>query len=175
MATRQKQAARGHLVLLGHHTSFPLRKCLGSPILADMAIKHWHGGQVVLVWLVSFILCFVLALIVILNAEPDATSETVWLGFRFFWVLFGATWVIPITVMWISPRTGNVKNWHSGKIVLVWLLGFAATFVLMVVLTDGWSANPPPPLWQLAAVWLLVGASWAVPITWKWLSGKERK
>ena len=42
-----------------------------------MAIKHWHGGQVVLVWLVSFILCFVLALIVILNAEPDATSETV--------------------------------------------------------------------------------------------------
>ena len=77
MATRQKHAARGHLVQLGHHTSFPLPKSLGSPILADMAIKHWHGGQVVLVWLVSFILCFVLALIVILNAEPDATSETV--------------------------------------------------------------------------------------------------
>ncbi len=57
-----------------------------------------------------------------------------------------------------------IKSWHGGKIGLLWLLSFAVP----VVFGDG---NP----FFSILYWFIWGAPWVIPITWQWLSGKEKR
>ena len=65
-----------------------------------------------------------------------------------------------------------IKNWHVGKLVLLWGWGLTICVVLIRIVTDrSLIANAGPGFILLAlvvAIPLLLSA-----VTWTWLSGKE--
>ncbi len=66
-----------------------------------------------------------------------------------------------------------VKNWHFGKIVLLWVCGSLPPLVIWVIASVTRSLHVEALLVILVAT--LVSLSFLVPITWKWLSGKEKR
>lgn len=72
-----------------------------------------------------------------------------------------------------------VKEWHGGKIVLLWVVAAAATFVLIVVgvgMADCYDCTDLTNTYgQLIAVLGAVGPFIvSVVVTWRWLGGRER-
>ena len=72
-----------------------------------------------------------------------------------------------------------IKNWHWGKLVLCWVAGLtAATYAAW--LSGAITPDRTPMDKQIVAGVLVVGGLLVAPIvvfvvTWKWLSGKEKK
>ena len=60
----------------------------------------------------------------------------------------------------------SVRDWHPGKIGLMWA-GYLLLFLAMVP-TAGSDAMPAAMIWFVLAIPAFV-------ITWKWLSGREKK
>ena len=71
----------------------------------------------------------------------------------------------------LRARTGGIKSWHGGKIGLLWVISFGAP-VVFVGVAFGIMENLFLPI---LGYWLVLGAPWVIPITWKWLSGKEKR
>ena len=133
--------------------------------LTRMAAKDWSAGKLVFAWIASFPVAFFLAgVIVTFVFDTDQSiAEALW-SIGAVWLLSVGTWLIPSTARWLSPRTEGIKSWHGGKIGLAWVLSLGVPIYL------GTAAGPSVGLLG----WLLLGAPWVVPITWKWLSGKEK-
>ena len=69
----------------------------------------------------------------------------------------------------------SIKDWHGGKIALIWVIALIVVFVLLNLLTT--MAAPQEEsaflILALSLLALLAGASLTpCVITWKWLSGK---
>ena len=68
-----------------------------------------------------------------------------------------------------------VKNWHFGKIVILWVCFLFPSLAFWFLGTDGFqdslSRQAVDPI--LAAILLALG--FLIPVTWKWLSGKEKR
>ena len=67
-----------------------------------------------------------------------------------------------------------VKDWHFGKIVLLWVCGMLPIAALLVGLTVVRTSSEEEAL-VIISVAVLVALVFLVPITWKWLSGKEKR
>jgi len=64
----------------------------------------------------------------------------------------------------------DIRNWHYGKIILLWVWSIAICFLLLQ-----WLESLSNPI----IGFLLIAIIIAIPIimsvvTWKWLSGKEK-
>ncbi len=62
-----------------------------------------------------------------------------------------------------------IRNWHMGKIILLWIWGVALTALSLQILES---------VKHFAFGFILIGAIIGIPvllsvITWKWLSGRE--
>jgi len=67
-----------------------------------------------------------------------------------------------------------VKNWHFGKIVILWVCGLFPFAVLSFLASvgRGWGTEEIIGILLPALIFPL---GFLVPITWKWLSGKEKR
>ena len=66
-----------------------------------------------------------------------------------------------------------VKNWHFGKIVILWVCTMLPIAALLVVLMEA-RFHPMEFLLIIFAA-VLLAFIFLVPITWKWLSSKEKR
>jgi len=66
-----------------------------------------------------------------------------------------------------------IKNWHFGKIVILWVCGLFP-FAVLSFLASGEAWGIEEILGLLLPV-LILPLGFLVPITWKWLSGKEKR
>jgi hypothetical protein len=63
-----------------------------------------------------------------------------------------------------------IRQWHVGKLILLWAWGFALSVVLIQIIVRTTSFVPGFALiGTLLAILLTLSV-----ITWKWLGGKER-
>jgi len=67
-----------------------------------------------------------------------------------------------------------VKNWHFGKIVLLWVCGMLPIAALLVFLMEVHPSREEEVLLIIFAA-VLLALIFLVPITWKWLSSKEQR
>jgi hypothetical protein len=67
-----------------------------------------------------------------------------------------------------------VRNWHYGKLIILWSWGGLFAVLLMThFMGSPVNVSPISHLTEFVAVFLiLMVLSW---VTWKWLSGKELK
>jgi len=68
-----------------------------------------------------------------------------------------------------------VKNWHFGKIVLLWVCGLFPAVAFWVIGSRGFRSRLTIDEIGVILVAVLVAVVFLVPITWKWLSGKEKR
>jgi hypothetical protein len=72
-----------------------------------------------------------------------------------------------------------IRDWHWGKILLCWVAAGASAISARAVVENGPPDERYSAIWVLAVVYMAAGL-FAAPaaafvVTWKWLSGKERK
>jgi len=67
-----------------------------------------------------------------------------------------------------------VKNWHFGKIVILWVCTILPIAVFVTLLIEAYSIRGAESLVIIFAA-VLLALIFLVPITWKWLSGKEKR
>lgn len=72
-----------------------------------------------------------------------------------------------------------IREWHWGKIVLLWGAGVVLVW-LLVILLAGMVFTSSTPIIAYAVAFLGSGIVIAVPValflvTWKWLTGKEHR
>ncbi len=72
-------------------------------------------------------------------------------------------------------RIMAVRNWHSGKIVLLWICGLFPPVALWVFGSRGFRSNLDRQEIAVILIAVLVALVFLVPITWRWFSGKEKK
>ena len=63
----------------------------------------------------------------------------------------------------------NVKNWHVGKLIILWAWGIVVIGIALQILEK---------IKDFISGFIVIGAIFVIPImlsviTWKWLSGRE--
>ncbi len=62
-----------------------------------------------------------------------------------------------------------VRNWHGGKVALVWLMALIATFFMGALIGEV-TGDDDSVLFALIVSPFVV----AIVLTWRWLSGREQ-
>jgi hypothetical protein len=69
-----------------------------------------------------------------------------------------------------------IKNWHGGKLVIVWIVALGIAWFGMETARALDDMRVSEPVIIGAFLLLMIGpAAGALVVTWKWLSGKERQ
>jgi len=68
-----------------------------------------------------------------------------------------------------------IRNWHFGKIVLLWVCGLFPAGGLWILGTGGFGYSLSNDGIVIVLATVLFAIAILVPVTWKWLSGKEKR